>query len=73
MLRARGKGFLSDVPNVYNPFFISRLRELLDCEIYELILDGIFLDKLHLDGINYGSVQMMQHMLNMSRAWREEW
>ena len=56
----REEGVFSAVPSMYNPFFVSRLREMLGYDAYGLILDAIFLDKLQFDGINYGSVQMMQ-------------
>ena len=56
----------------YNPFLISRLKELLDYGTYGLILDGILLDKLQFDGISYGSGQGMQQMVNISQAWRVE-
>ena len=57
-LYEREEGVFSAVPSIYNPLFISRLKKLLDCGTYGLILDGILLNKLQFDGINYSSVQI---------------
>ena len=52
--------------------WITVLRELLDYCAYGFILDGIFLEILQFDGINYLSVQVKQQIVNVSQAWRAE-